>query len=74
MDLNIEVVPDGDPATKAFIEMRNAVAGMTMAVNKMAGEWNALEIPDYTETLGKMADAGRPRQTDRGGGCGGAES
>jgi hypothetical protein len=55
MDLNIEVVPEGDPAAKAFIEMRNAVAGMTMAVNKMAGEWNALEIPDYTETLGKMA-------------------
>jgi Family of unknown function (DUF6118) len=55
MDLNIEVVPEGDPAAKAFLEMRNAVAGMTMAVNKMAGEWNALEIPDYTETLGKMA-------------------
>jgi Family of unknown function (DUF6118) len=55
MDLNIEVVPEGDPAAKAFIEMRNALAGMTMAVNKMAGEWNALEIPDYTETLGKMA-------------------
>jgi Family of unknown function (DUF6118) len=55
MDLNIEVVPEGDPAAKAFLEMRNALAGMTMAVNKMAGEWNALEIPDYTETLGKMA-------------------
>jgi hypothetical protein len=55
MDLNIEVVAEGDLAAKAFIEMRNALAGMTMAVNKMAGEWNALEIPDYTETLGKMA-------------------
>jgi Family of unknown function (DUF6118) len=55
MDLNIEVVPESDPAAKAFLEMRNALAGMTMAVNKMAGEWNTLEIPDYTETLGKMA-------------------
>jgi hypothetical protein len=55
MDLKVKTEPEGDPAAKAFIEMRNAVAGMTMAVNKMAGEWNALEIPDYTETLGKMA-------------------
>jgi hypothetical protein len=55
MDLKLKTEPESDPAAKAFIEMRNAVAGMTMAVNKMAGEWNALEIPDYTETLGKMA-------------------
>jgi Family of unknown function (DUF6118) len=55
MDLKVKTDPEADPAAKAFIEMRNAVAGMTMAVNKMAGEWNALEIPDYTETLGKMA-------------------
>jgi hypothetical protein len=55
MDLKVKTEPESDPAAKAFIEMRNAVAGMTMAVNKMAGEWNALEIPDYTETLGKMA-------------------
>jgi Family of unknown function (DUF6118) len=54
MDLKVKTEPEGDPAAKAFIEMRNALAGMTMAVNKMAGEWNALEIPDYTETLGKM--------------------
>jgi hypothetical protein len=55
MDLKVKTEPEADPAAKAFIEMRNAVAGMTMAVNKMAGEWNALEILDYTETLGKMA-------------------
>jgi hypothetical protein len=55
MDLKLKTEPEGDPAAKAFIEMRNALAGMTMVVNKMAGEWNALEIPDYTETLGKMA-------------------
>jgi Family of unknown function (DUF6118) len=55
MDLKLKIDPEGDPAAKAFIEMRNALAGMTMAVNKMAGEWNALEIPDYTETLGNMA-------------------
>jgi Family of unknown function (DUF6118) len=55
MDLKVKTEPEGDPAAKAFLEMRDAVAGMTMAVNKMAGEWNALEIPDYTETLGKMA-------------------
>jgi hypothetical protein len=55
MDLKLKTEPEGDPAALAFIEMRNAVAGMTMAVNKMAGEWNTLEIPDYTETLGNMA-------------------
>jgi Family of unknown function (DUF6118) len=55
MELKVKTEPEGDPAAKAFLEMRNAVAGMTMAVNKMAGEWKALEIPDYTETLGKMA-------------------
>jgi Family of unknown function (DUF6118) len=55
MDLKLKTELETDPAAKAFIEMRNAVAGMTMAVNKMAGEWKALEIPDYTETLGKMA-------------------
>jgi Family of unknown function (DUF6118) len=55
MDLKVEIDPEGDPAALAFLEMRNAVAGMTMAVSKMAGEWKALEIPDYTETLGKMA-------------------
>jgi Family of unknown function (DUF6118) len=55
MDLKVKTEPEADPAAKAFLEMRNALAGMTMAVNKMAGDWNTLEIPDYTETLGKMA-------------------
>jgi Family of unknown function (DUF6118) len=54
MDLKVKTEPEADPAAMAFLEMRNAVAGMTMAVNKMAGEWKALDIPDYTETLGKM--------------------
>jgi hypothetical protein len=48
-------VEQADSATRAFTDMRDKIAGLTRAVDSMAGEWNALEIPDYTETLGKMA-------------------
>jgi hypothetical protein len=48
-------VEQADSATRAFTDMRDKIAGLTRAVDSMAGEWKALEIPDYTETLGKMA-------------------
>jgi Family of unknown function (DUF6118) len=48
-------VEQADSATRAFTDMRDKIAGLTRAVDSMAGEWNALEIPDYGETLGKMA-------------------
>jgi hypothetical protein len=48
-------VEQADSATRAFTDMRDKIAGLTRAVDSMAGEWKALEIPDYGETLGKMA-------------------
>jgi hypothetical protein len=48
-------VEQADSATRAFTDMRDKIAGLTCAVDSMAGEWKALEIPDYGETLGKMA-------------------
>lgn len=44
--------PDG--ATKAFTELRDKLAGLTRAVDSMAGEWKALAIPDYSATLEKL--------------------
>jgi Family of unknown function (DUF6118) len=46
----------GDDATLAFNEVRDRLAGLTRAVDSMAGEWKALAIPDYQPTLEKMAD------------------
>lgn len=48
--------PGGDDATRAFNEVRDRLAGLTRAVDSMAGEWKALVIPDYQPTLEKMAD------------------
>jgi hypothetical protein len=48
--------PGGDDATRAFNEVRDRLAGLTRAVDSMAGEWKALAIPDYQPTLEKMAD------------------
>jgi Family of unknown function (DUF6118) len=48
-------VEQADSATRAFTDMRDKIAGLTRAVDSMAGEWKALEIPDYGETLGKVA-------------------
>jgi Family of unknown function (DUF6118) len=46
-----------DPATAAFVEMRDNYAGMTRAINSLSGEWKALEIPNYSKTLEKVAEA-----------------
>jgi hypothetical protein len=54
MDLD-QVQPDD--ATVAFNEVRDKLAGMTRAVDSMAGEWKALEIPNYSKTLEKVAEA-----------------
>lgn len=45
-----------DDATIAFNDMRDKLAGLTRAVDSMAGEWKALDIPDYTETFDKVAE------------------
>lgn len=44
-----------DPAEAAFVEMRNAFAGLTRAVNSLSGEWKGLEVPDYSATLRQIA-------------------
>jgi Family of unknown function (DUF6118) len=49
-------VEQADSATQAFADMRDKIAGLTRAVDSMAGEWKALEIPDYGETLDKIAE------------------
>ncbi len=46
-----------DPATAAFVEMRYNYAAMTRAINSLSGEWKALEIPNYSKTLEKVAEA-----------------
>jgi Family of unknown function (DUF6118) len=48
-------VEQADSATRAFIDMRDKIAGLTRAVDSMAGEWKALVIPDYSKTLEKVA-------------------
>jgi hypothetical protein len=45
-----------DDATKAFLEVRDKLAGLTRAVDSMAGEWKALAIPDYSATLEKLTE------------------
>jgi Family of unknown function (DUF6118) len=51
--MDVEVEPT-DSATLAFTDMRDKIASLTRAVDSMAGEWKALDIPDYTETLEQM--------------------
>jgi hypothetical protein len=48
-------VEQADSATRAFTDMRDKIAGLTRAVDSMAGEWKALVIPDYSKTLEKVA-------------------
>jgi Family of unknown function (DUF6118) len=48
-------VEQADSATRAFTDMRDKIAGLTRAVDSMAGEWKALVIPDYSQTLEKVA-------------------
>ncbi len=45
-----------DEAATAFTDIRDKLAGLTRAVDSMAGEWKALVIPDYTDTLEKMTE------------------
>ena len=47
--------PQDDSAEAAFVEMRNAFAGLTRAVNSLSGEWKGLEVPDYSTTLQQIA-------------------
>ncbi|HUB84471.1 MAG TPA: DUF6118 family protein [Rhizomicrobium sp.] len=46
--------PSGDPAALAFEALRGEVALVRRAVAGLAAERAAIEIPDYSETLGKI--------------------
>ncbi|MBS0277539.1 MAG: hypothetical protein JSR81_07950 [Proteobacteria bacterium] len=53
------VAPDqaADPAAVAFEELRQEVALTRRAVAGLAAERAAIEIPDYSETLGKIVQS-----------------
>ncbi len=52
--MDVEIEPT-DSATAAFDAVRDKLAGLTRAVDNMAGEWRALDVPDYSQTLEKIA-------------------
>jgi len=49
--------PNIDPAALAFEELRQEVALTRRAVAGLAAERAAIEIPDYSETLGKITQS-----------------
>ena len=49
--------PNIDPAVLAFEELRQEVALVRRAVAGLAAERAAIEIPDYSETLGKIVQS-----------------
>jgi hypothetical protein len=51
------VEQDVDPAARAFEELRQEVALVRRAVAGLAAERAAIEIPDYSETLGKIVQS-----------------
>lgn len=52
-----EPEPSADPAAVAFEALREEVALLRRAVGGLAAERAAIEIPDYSETLGQIAGA-----------------
>lgn len=48
--------PDPDPATRAFNQLEGEIALMRRAVEQMATEKAEIDIPDYSKTLGEMAN------------------
>src|SRR5690606_12000795 len=46
---------DADPATQAFEQMRGEMALVRRAVEKLAAERADIVIPDYSATLGEIA-------------------
>lgn len=51
-----EAVQESDPATEAFARLEGEMAMMRHTVQNMARERADIVIPDYTATLGQMAD------------------
>ena len=51
-----EAVTETDPATEAFARLEGEMAMMRHTVQNMARERADIVIPDYTATLGQMAD------------------
>ncbi len=52
-----ELEPNADPAALAFEALREEVALLRRAIAGLAAERAAIEIPDYSETLGKIMSA-----------------
>src|SRR3546814_6045426 len=48
--------PDSDPATRAFNRLEGEMAMMRRAVEHLATEKSEIDIPDYSKTLGEMAN------------------
>ncbi len=48
--------PDLDPATRAFNRLEGEMAMMRRAVEHLATEKSEIDIPDYSKTLGEMAN------------------
>ena len=48
--------PDPDPATRAFTRLEGEMAMMRRAVEHLATEKAEIDIPDYSKTLGEMAN------------------
>ena len=52
-----EPQPSADPAALAFEALREEVALLRRAISGLAAERAAIEIPDYSETLGQLQQA-----------------
>lgn len=48
--------PEPDPATRAFNRLEGEMAMMRRAVEHLATEKSEIDIPDYSKTLGEMAN------------------
>ena len=48
--------PNPDPATRAFNRLEGEMAMMRRAVEHLATEKSEIDIPDYSKTLGEMAN------------------
>ena len=55
-ELELEAAEESDPATEAFARLEGEMAMVRHTVQNMARERADIVIPDYTATLGQMAD------------------
>lgn len=56
MEPDISENQNGDAAVKAFGKLRREVTTMRLAIEQLVDEPNRIDIPDYSETLGDMAE------------------